>query len=276
MINELKITTANRSGKTYLKDTFYTRPFKVAHVGENKNDPCLYLMVMSSSPGILDGDQYEITIDLAEDTKLNLQTQSYQRLFQMEIGAGQTMQVNMAQGSRFYYIPHPSVPHQNSIYRSHNIIRMAERTSLVWGEIVTCGRKLSGEVFKFSHFQNITEVYCGERLVFKDHLLLSPEYMSMNALGQFEGFTHQATLFCLDERANTTDLTNLVQEQLSLEKNIAFGVTQTAHKGLLVRLLGHGGEQLFRCLNQLGALFLAQVAPVTAKPEALVLQDEQV
>ncbi|HEY4650445.1 MAG TPA: urease accessory protein UreD [Pontibacter sp.] len=273
MINELKISVANRSGKTYLKDMFYTRPFKVAHVGEDKADPRLYLMVMSSSPGILDGDQYEQTIDLAEDTSLQLQTQSYQRLFQMERGAGQVMKVNMARGSSFHYIPHPSVPHENSIYKSHNVIRMEEGCSLIWGEIVTCGRKLSGEVFKFKHFQNLTEVYCAGKLVFKDNLLLSPGYMSMNALGQFEEFTHQATLFCLNENAGTAALTDLIQEQLSVEKNIAFGVTQTAHNGLLVRVLGHGGEQLLRCLNELGALYQKKLRAIVAKEEALILQD---
>ena len=273
MINELKISTARRAGKTYLKDMYYTRPFKVAHVGEDKTDPCLYLMVMSSSPGILDGDQYEMTLDLAEETELQLQTQSYQRLFQMEKGASQTMTVNMARGSRFRYIPHPSVPHEKSIYKSHNVIYMDAGASLVWGEIVTCGRKLSGEVFKFSYFQNVTEVYREGRLVFKDHLLLSPGYMSMNALGQFEGFTHQATLFCLGENADTATLTNLVQEQLSEEKNIAFGVSQTAHTGLLVRLLGHGGEQLFRCLNQLGELVQERLHPAATATAPLILQD---
>lgn len=267
MINKLELTTACRTGRTYLKDAYHTRPFKLVPVGEDRHDPWLRLMLMSSSPGILDGDQYEITLHLAGNTRLQLQTQSYQRLFNMKRGASQHLTVHMAPGSHFYYIPHPSVPHEKSIFHAHSVLHLAADSSLVWGEIVTCGRKHSGEVFIFSHFQNLTEVYREGKLVFKDHLLLRPDDMAMAALGQFEGFTHQATLFCLGEQPATAALADQVYALLSQEKKLAFGVSLTVHHGLLVRLLGHGGEQLLRCLNQIGALvqpLLAAPAPTAA------------
>jgi urease accessory protein len=267
MINKLDLTTACRAGITYLKDAYYTPPFKLLPVGEDRHDPWLRLMLMSSSPGILNGDQYELTLHLAENTRLHLQTQSYQRLFHMKEGASQHLEVNMARGSHFYFIPHPSVPHEKSIFRGHSVLHLAADSSLVWGEIVTCGRKHSGEVFKFTHFQNLTEVYRAGQLVFKDHLLLLPNDTAMAALGQFEGFTHQATLFCLGEQPATPALADQVHELLSQEKKLAFGVSLTAHHGLLVRLLGHGGEQLLRCLNQVGNLVQPQLAaPVPAAP----------
>ena len=267
MINKLDLTTACRAGITYLKDAYYTPPFKLLPVGEDRHDPWLRLMLMSSSPGILDGDQYELTLHLAENTRLHLQTQSYQRLFHMKRGASQRLEVHMARGSHFYYVPHPSVPHENSIFRGHSVLHLAADSSLVWGEIVTCGRKHSGEVFKFTHFQNLTEVYRAGRLVFKDHLLLRPDDAALAALGQFEGFTHQATLFCLGEQPAIPALADQVYELLSQEKRLAFGVSLTAHHGLLVRLLGHGGEQLLRCLNQVGTMVQPQLAaPVPAAP----------
>ena len=184
----------------------------------------------------------------------------------MKEGASQHLAVHMAQGSHFYYIPHPSVPHENSIFRGHSVLHLAADSSLVWGEIVTCGRKHSGEVFRFSHFQNLTEVYREGQLVFKDHLLLRPDDMAMTALGQFEGFTHQATLFCLGELPATAALADEVYALLSQEKKLAFGVSLTAHHDLLVRLLGHGGEQLLRCLNQVGTMVQTQLAGAVPTP----------
>jgi urease accessory protein UreH len=97
--------------------------------------------------------------------------------------------------------------------------------------------------------------------------------MALTALGQFEGFTHQATLFCLGEQPAPATLADQVYALLSQEKKLAFGVSLTAHHGLLVRLLGHGGEQLLRCLNQVGTMVQAQLAgavptaaPVPAAP----------
>ena len=270
MINKLNLTTACRSGITYLKDAYCTPPFKLVPVGENRHDPWLRLLLMSSSPGLLDGDQYELTLHLAENTRLHLQTQAYQRLFWMERGASQHLVVHLAPGSHFYYIPHPLVPHEKSIFRGHSVLHLAADSSLVWGEIVTCGRKHSGEVFKFTHFQQLTEVYRAGRLVFKDHLLLRPDDTAMAALGQWEGFTHQATLFCLGEHPATPALADEVYALLSPEKKLAFGVSLTAHHGLLVRLLGQGGEQLLRCLNQVGGAVQPRLAaPVPAATSSL-------
>lgn len=252
MTSELTLRTACRAGKTYLLDAYCTRPFKLASVGEDPADPGLYLMLMSSSPGLLDGDRHELTLHLAENTRLQLRTQSYQRLFRMAHGASQTMTVHLARGSHFHYIPHPTVPHENSIFHGHNVVHLAAGSSLVWGEIVTCGRKHSGEIFRFTHFQSLTEVYREGRLVFKDHLLLRPGRMALGALGQLEGFTHQATLFGLADKPASPALLDLVHARLSAEKDLAFGVTQTAHRGLLLRLLGHGGERLLRCLQEVG------------------------
>ena len=144
MTSELKITVGNRAGKSYVKQAYCTQPFKLAPVGEDKSDPTLYLMVRSSSPGILDGDHYEMQIDLAENTRLHLQTQSYQRLFRMQKGASQNLIVNLGNNSSFCYLPHPLVPHEKSIFRSYTTINLAAGATLTLGEVITCGRKLSG------------------------------------------------------------------------------------------------------------------------------------
>ena len=56
MIATVKIDTYLRNEITHLKSAYHTTPFKVAEIREDKNSPVLELMLMSSSPGILDGD----------------------------------------------------------------------------------------------------------------------------------------------------------------------------------------------------------------------------
>ena len=56
----LHIQTAVRNGITCLKQSFYTPPFKVANITEDKQAGPLHLMLMCSSPGILDGDDYQL------------------------------------------------------------------------------------------------------------------------------------------------------------------------------------------------------------------------
>lgn len=89
----LHIQTGFKNNKTYLKKAYYTTPFKLANITEDKNQPVLQLMLRSSSPGILDEDNYNLKVELDENCSLRLQTQSYQRLFEMKKGASQNVEV---------------------------------------------------------------------------------------------------------------------------------------------------------------------------------------
>ena len=220
-------------------------------------------MLMTSSPGILDDDHYQLKIELAEGSSLQLHTQSYQRLFNMKRSAAQLLEVNLGRGSSFCFLPHPSVPHAASAFVAANKIYLTENCCLVFGEILTCGRKLNGEVFQFSKYHNITEIFFRDKLIIKENLLIEPASINMAAIGQLEGFTHQASLIYLHPSADTKQLAGLVNELLSGQKDITFGVTAAVTNGIIVRILGHKAEQLHGCLKAIAILLPQQV---TIKP----------
>ena len=251
MIADLHIQTKFSNGVTTLGKSYFTPPFKVANITEDKRSEWLYLMLISSSPGVLDGDRYYLKIELSEGSSLHLHTQSYQRLFNMKEGAVQNMEVYLQKGSSFIYLPHPSVPHENSIFRSTNKFYLADDCSLTWGEILTCGRKLSpgpsgnGEVFQFSSYRTITELFIHDKLVIKEHLFMQPSLIDPNAIGQLEGFTHQASLIHLNGIKTDNSRQDIIYEYLSQQKEIIFGVSVTGGNGLIVRILGYKAEQLY-------------------------------
>ena len=125
MIAKLNIRTAVRNGITYLDQTYFTPPFKVANITEDKQAPTLHLMLMNSSPGILDGDDYSIKIELSENSSLQVHTQSYQRLFNMKEGASQLQEVYLEKNSSLVYLPHPAVPHEKAVFKSVNKIYLS-------------------------------------------------------------------------------------------------------------------------------------------------------
>lgn len=249
MISRLQIETGTRENKTFLKNCFFTTPFKVANITENRSENCLHLMLMTSSPGILDGDEYQLSIELSERSCLKLHTQSYQRLFNMKKGATQSMKVYMKKNTSFCYLPHPSVPHESSDFVATNKIFLAGGCELIFGEVLTCGRKLSGEKFKFSRFHNVTEIFLNERLIIKENLLVQPAKINVQAIGQFEGFSHQASLIYLNEVVKVNGLISEINELLLVEQNICFGVSALPVNGIVVRLLGHKAEQLHNILQ---------------------------
>lgn len=269
----LHLETALRGEKTILKKSFCTPPYKLANITEDPQQKALQLMVMSSSPGVLDGDEYDIKISLAKDCCLVWQTQSYQRLFHMQQGATQWVEVNVAEGATFVYLPHPSVPHKGSIYTARNKVHLQNKSALIWSEIVNCGRKLNGEVFQFSVYHSLTEIYINNKLAVKENLLLQPSCMDLGAIGQLEGYTHQATLIFINEATNIKTLTGqliaCVDDWLAPTDG-AFGISALPVNGLVVRIMAYKAELLFDGLNRLASLLLQQPEKVE-KPELHVV-----
>ncbi|MBX2962630.1 MAG: urease accessory protein UreD [Cyclobacteriaceae bacterium] len=249
---KMHFSVAHQNGRTYLKQAYCTPPFRVVDITEDKRSPLAYLMTMSSSPGILDYDRHDIRILAESHTRTIVQNQSYHRVFQNSNGATLSLELQLQENSTLSYIQHPVVPHQKSAFKAINKIQLAEGTELLFGEIITCGRKLSGEVFKFNHFQSLTEIFFKERLSLKDNILIQPEKIDLAGIGQLEGFTHQGTLYYINLRSNDCQIAyERATEILTAEEDIEFGMSKPLNQALVVRMLANGGEQVLNAFRKL-------------------------
>jgi urease accessory protein len=245
---EVRIRVAVRNGMSYLASSYFTPPLKVADVSEDRSSGELHLMLMSSSPGVLDGDVISIVVDVEAGGSLRLGTQSYQRLFRMLQGAAQGMEVRVGHGGSFCWLPHPCVPHAHAIYKATNRVFLSAGCRLVWGEILTCGRKLNGEVFGFSKYHVRTEVYVGEQLALIENVCLQPGLRPVEGLGQMEGFTHQGSLLYIGD--------GLVQKRAEAETclsgvaDIIYGISEGPASSLVIRILGNKAEPLYDMLKE--------------------------
>jgi urease accessory protein len=254
MQSSVAIRVAVRDGLSYLASCYFTPPLKVANITEDRLGP-LQLMLMCSSPGILDGDRQIIRVEVEANGRLQLHTQSYQRLFQMKSGACQSMEVRLGVGAFFCWLPHPCVPHAHSIFTGRNKVFLTEGCQLLWGEVLTCGRKLSGEVFALSSYHMRTEIFIMEQLVLLENVLLRPSVLPVGALGQMEGFTHQAGLLYVQEGGIDIGAKRArVEEWLGGREGILYGVSEGPANSLVIRMLGNKAEPLYDCLKGMAEL----------------------
>lgn len=248
MDSRLELVTGYKEGKSFVKDLYVSLPFRVVSVGQRKNDNKLYQMVMSSSPGILDGDRYHLEISLEKGASLQLQSQSYQRLFNMEDKATQLLKVSMEDDTSFAYVPHPIVPHERSNFKSEAQVHIGKNSQIIISEIITCGRKHYGEVFKLKRFQNLVEIYHENKLVIKDNVLIQPDLIPVNGIGNLEQFTHQGTLIFYTTRENI-DKEALIESILNADEakntDMEIGISAMENNGFIIRTLGHGGEVMY-------------------------------
>lgn len=252
MESSLSITIEQRQGVSYMKNTYVTPPFRIVPVGQYKRDNAAYLMIMSTSPGLLDGDDHQLEFNLAQGTKLQLQTQSYQRLFQMRDKSTQTSLYKLGEGAAFSYVPHPVVPQQQSTFISKNVVHLSDNCHFLLSDIVTCGRKMSGEEFAYDHFQNLTQIYHNDRLIIKDNVLLQPQKMPIQGIGILEGYTHQGTLIYFNtHKIDIKQYIAFFATAYSDDSAIAFGISQVQGDGFIVRVLGNGGEKLLKVFREI-------------------------
>lgn len=253
----LHIQTLFRNNISTIQNCYFTAPLKIMNITEDKRGKDLHLMLMSSSPGILDEDEVEIRIDVGENCSFQLHTQSYQRLFNMQNGATQIMQVCLQNAASFTYLPHPSVPHQNSIFITNSKIYLDNNCKLIWGEILTCGRKLNKEIFKFSKYHSTTEIFLKNKLILKENLLMQPSFINPNLMGKMEGYTHQASFIYYDEIMHIKSLSDKLYDNLLTETEIDFGITSPSINLLSIRILGLRAEQLYNCLKRIAGIIAA-------------------
>jgi urease accessory protein len=259
MIAELDIQVKNINQQSVVVKSYCTTPFKLLNITEDKSKPGVDLMLMSSSPGILNGDAYTLAIKIDVGAQLRLHTQAYQRLFTMQESATQTMEVYVENEASFIYLPHPTVPHKASSFTNYNTFHLQQTSRLVFGEILTCGRKLNDEQFSFSSYQSITSVYMQDKLVIKENLFMAPASIAVEAIGQLEGYTHQASLLCINSNVVVEKITASIIDVLQQQQNIVFGVSATPVNGVLVKVLGNGAEQLYECLQILTRELLKEI-----------------
>ncbi|MET3036112.1 urease accessory protein UreD [Chryseobacterium sp. NRRL B-14859] len=248
MDSRLNIIAGFKEGESYVKDLYVSLPFRVVSVGQRKSDKKLYQMIMSSSPGILDGDHYHLEVALEKGASLQLQSQSYQRLFNMKDKAVQELNVKMEDETSFAYVPHPVVPHEDSNFKSKACIHIGKNSQIIISEIITCGRKHYGEVFKLKRFQNLMEIYHDNKLAVKDNVLIQPDMIPISSIGNLEQYTHQGTLIFYSTKDNV-DKNGLIEEIIEVagqhRKDMEVGVSAMEDNGFVVRALGHGGELMY-------------------------------
>ncbi|AWG20568.1 hypothetical protein FFWV33_02980 [Flavobacterium faecale] len=250
MISKVTIESVEKRGITELKSVFCLTPFKVVEVREDKKNPLLELMLMSSSPGVLDNDELSFDYLIAENCQVEMTTQSFQRLFTMENSAVQKTNVVVKENAFLSYLPQPTVPHKDSNFKSVNTIHLEKNAAVVWGEIFTCGRKLKDEIFQFTQFQSLTKIIQEEKLVYFENLFLNPTKRNPLNIGQYEGFTHQLSLVYIDDACDIPDLKKQLDSFLE-DKQCTFGISETATNGLSIKILDFKAEKLLTLMKQL-------------------------
>lgn len=233
-MSSLRLQAEKRNERTVLTECSFTAPLKIAKPFYRKGRTDV--MMMAASAGMLEGDHYEISINVKSGAALKYSGQSYTKVFQSEaVGARQDTEIYVEPSGTMLYFPQPVIPFAGSVFCGATTVRLSKHCKFAMCEIVACGRSAMREQFKFLNYSSRTEIWVENRLVFLDSTRLIPGTMDLAGLGYFEGYSHQGLLYLYSE----DDI--LLPEHPDME-----AAKTAAVEGTVVRMLGNSADSMYR------------------------------
>ncbi|MBQ9624813.1 MAG: urease accessory protein UreD [Clostridia bacterium] len=232
--------------KTIVKDVYYTAPLKT--MPPYKTDYGLAsVMILSTSSGIMSGDRFNINIEIGENCRSEVTSQSYEKIHKMEEGHAERVNtIKVEKGAILNYMPQPTIPFSRSAFENVTNIELEDESSkLIYHEILSGGRKHYGELFGYTYFQNLTNIFVGGKRVFRDNTYFDPEAFNMEGFGMYEGYTHLSNVVVVNF-GNSKELVKELRELLGNhnQEEITFGVTTTEHNDIVIRMFGYEANVL--------------------------------
>ena len=240
----LQITTGKAGEDTYLKDLFFTAPFKVMTPFEKEGGK-KEVMVLTASAGIMEGDAQRISIHMGAGTELSVTSQAFEKIHRMKDGfASRKTKIRIEKGSSLSYCPLPVIPFADSAFKNHTSIYLEDESSrLIYEEIVSCGRAARGERFRYRFYHSGIEAWCREKMIYRENIRYTPSIQPMEETGFFEGYSHMASLLFF--HFNISEETeNTLRRRIEGAKDAEGGITRTGAGDIAVRIFGNRAQRL--------------------------------
>ncbi len=224
--------------------------------------PCV--MIISTSGGILQGDRNAIEIELAENARAHVTTQSATKIQEMDANyASQTQEIVLGEGAYLEYLPDPVIPYKNSRFASHTHISMAESATMIYSEILMAGRKYyrDGELFAFDLFSSTVRAERpGKGDLFVEKFLIEPRGQGIRRRGVMGKFDVFANVLLLTPKCHAGRIFEQTRPAMDIETQIACGASRLPNDaGLVFKVLGMEREPVQAKVREFWSLVRQEV-----------------
>jgi len=212
--------------------------------------------MMDVSPGLMDGDRYDVEIGLEPGSHVVLTNQSFTKVHpSVHIGAATNYRLRIGPGAILEYMPEPTIPYAGSRLDAFTQFKLSEGASLLCADITTPGRTHRGEQFQYSRLSAVTEILRGGQLVGYDHIQLIPSVHRFLSIGAFEHYTHHGVFWIFSGQADDR-LLEQIRAALPPQPSdsLLCGASLAAEQGIIVRMLGRSAWELQAVCSDIWAI----------------------
>jgi urease accessory protein len=243
----LRATARQVDNHTILTERYHDAPLKITKTFYEEATGRLQLYIMDVSPGLLDGDSYELNLQIEDNAHLIVTNQSFTKVHPTPYQSAELIQnLQLGKGAVLEYMPEPTIPYAGSRFKGRIKVDLEEGAALLYADIVTPGRTHRGELFQYNSYSSRFEVYRQQQLIVWDQFLLEPAIHWYQGMGAMEDYTHSCTFWIIADQISQT-LLDRIRSILPLphrDETILAGASFIGSYGIAVRMLGHNVWQL--------------------------------
>ena len=206
--------------------------------------PAYFLMQLGG--GIVEGEKYNINVELKENVRAIVTTQAASKVYKCENSyeSFQETTLKLEENSILEYITDPVILYKDAVYRQENNIYMTKSSTLIYTDGITSGWSPDKKRFQYEKAKLKTNIYMDGVPVLLDNMLINPREDDIDCLGFMEGYKNFATLIILDDRIDKNIIEHLREEILKLNLDINFGITGLEVNGFVLRVIGNLTQDL--------------------------------
>ena len=206
--------------------------------------PAYFLMQLGG--GIVEGERYNINVELKENVRAIVTTQAASKVYKCENSyeSFQETTLKLEENSILEYITDPVILYKDAVYRQENNIYMTKSSTLIYTDGITSGWSPDKKRFQYEKAKLKTNIYMDGVPVLLDNMLINPRDDDIDGLGFMEGYKNFATLIILDDRIDKNIIEHLREEILKLNLDINFGITGLEVNGFVLRVIGNLTQDL--------------------------------
>ena len=206
--------------------------------------PAYFLMQLGG--GIVEGERYNINVELKENVRAIVTTQAASKVYKCENSyeSFQETTLKLEENSILEYITDPVILYKDAVYRQENNIYMTKSSTLIYTDGITSGWSPDKKRFQYEKAKLKTNIYMDGVPVLLDNMLINPREDDIDGLGFMEGYKNFATLIILDDRIDKNIIEHLREEILKLNLDINFGITGLEVTGFVLRVIGNLTQDL--------------------------------
>ena len=206
--------------------------------------PAYFLMQLGG--GIVEGEKYNINVELKENVRAIVTTQAASKVYKCENSyeSFQETTLKLEENSILEYITDPVILYKDAVYRQENNIYMTKSSTLIYTDGITSGWSPDKKRFQYEKAKLKTNIYMDGVPVLLDNMLINPREDDIDGLGFMEGYKNFATLIILDDRIDKNIIEHLREEILKLNLDINFGITGLEVNDFVLRVIGNLTQDL--------------------------------